>query len=164
MSDIIANRGFNHKIYRDYVIQVEPLEKCILELMNLHKQQWLEIEEERPSYRPNYLPFIESESNGRFFQICIRKNSELVGGIGFFLFESMHTSLLTANETALYIKPEHRKGMLAVSLCNYADDILKKIDVSEVILTVKAYANTGKLIERMGYKKTDVVYMKNLMS
>jgi hypothetical protein len=157
---IIAYLGFEPKHYRDYVIQIEPLEKCIGELTHLHKLQWDEIEEDRPPFKPNYLPFYLNEKENKFFQVNVRKDNHLVGGVGFFLFDSMHTSLLTANETAFFLLPEHRKGMLAMNLLKYSDNILKNLGVYEIIVTVKSYAKTGRLIERLDFKQSDTVYIK----
>lgn len=162
MTKTIPQIGFPTREHRGYIIAIEPLSVCLAELKPLHIAQWNEIEEQRPPFNPDYQRFIDSESSGQFFQVTVRKNDELVGGIGFFVFPSVWTQRWIAEETAFYLKPEHRKGLLASTVCIYSEKVLRALGVSELEVTVKSYANTGVILRRQKFRQTDTVWLKNL--
>lgn len=158
----IPDIGFPAHVWKEYVFAVERVAECRDELAPLHRAQWNEIEKERPPFNPDYDRLEESEHGGTFFMIVVRLDGEAVGNLGFFVFPSIHTKRMMAEELSFYIAPAHRKGFLASQICKYAEAILRALSVSEVQLTVKEYANTGKLLERLNFRKTDTIYMKNL--
>lgn len=162
MTKTIPQIGFPGRSYLDYEIGIEPFADCLEEFKPLHVAQWNEIEEKRPPFNPDYQRFIRAEEEGMFFQICVRRAGELVGGCGFFVFPSILTQKYIAEESALYIKPEHRKGLLASAICSYAEQVLRALGVSEINITVKSYARTGVILRRQGFRQTDSVYLKNL--
>lgn len=158
----IPDIGFPGREYQGYAIAIEPFAACVDEFKPLHVAQWDEIEEQRPAFRPDYQRFMDSEAIGQFFQITARQDGELVGGVGFFVTPSIWTQLWIAEETALYLKPEHRKGLLASTLCQYAEQVCRALGVSEIVATVKSYAKTGVILRRQKFRQTDSVWIKNL--
>lgn len=148
--------------YHGYEIRATKLEECLDSLRKQHKQQWDEIEESRPPLNVDYDRYISSERNGGFVQIGAFKSGEFVGGCGFFVYPSIQTRITVAEETALYLLPEHRKGMLAYVMMKYCVDFLRNIGVKEITATVKYYAKTGKIMDRLGFRKTDAVYIIGL--
>ncbi len=155
----LADMDFPAKKYQGYEIKATKLAYCLPRLQELHQQQWDEIEENRPPLNVDYFRYVDAEKSGKFVQIGIFHNEEFVGGCGFFLYPSIQTQILVAEETAMYLLPEHRTGLLAFVMMRYCKDFLQKAGVKEVFLTVKYYANTGKMIERLGFRKTDTVYL-----
>lgn len=155
----LADIGFMKKEYHGYEIKPAKICEHLQDVKDLHRKQWEEIEENRPPLMADYGRFLSAEQNNGFVQIGVFKDNKIVGGCGFFVYPHIHTQLMVAEESALYLLPEHRKGLLAVVLMKYCKDFLQKVGVSEVIATVKAYADTGTMLVRLGFRKTDTVYI-----
>ena len=158
----IPQIGFPPQTYLDYTLQIEPFAKCLAEMAPLHKAQWAEIEEQRPPFNPDYSRIMKAENDGGYFQITVRHNKALVGGLGFFVFPNLHTQQWYAEESAFYISPAHRKGLLASALIRYGLSVLRALRVVEVNATVKSYAKTASILRRLGFRKTDEVFMIRL--
>lgn len=155
----LADTDFPPKDYHGYTIRLTKMCDHMEETVVLHQKQWAEIEEHRPPLLPDYNRFLSAEKSGGFVQVGVFSNDLLVGGCGFFVYPSIHTQLMVAEESALYLLPEHRKGLLAVVLMKYCKAFFQKIGISEVTATVKSYANTGKMLDRLGFRQTDSVYL-----
>lgn len=149
------------KAYEKYTIQIEKIEHCALELVRLHKDYWDEINGYKMPFNPNYEILHKLETAGEFFQITVRKNRELIGCCGFYIYENIHTSLKTAGETFLFLKKEHRKGMLAHLIINYAIPILASMGVEESSITLDINTKLDKTLQRIGLVKVATNYKIN---
>jgi GNAT superfamily N-acetyltransferase len=157
--EYLADTDFPEKEYQGYTVKLTKMADHLEEIEYLHRTQWDEIEEHRPPLSPDYNRFLSLEKSGGFVQVGVFLKEKMVGGCGFFVYPSIHTQLMVAEESALYLLPEHRKGMLALVLMRYCKNFFQKIGVSEVTATVKSYANTGKMLKRLGFRQTDSVYL-----
>lgn len=142
--------------YSDYFIQCEYLEDVLQEVAPLHQAHWHETESYRHeiALKPDYERVIESERAGQLLLFTVRCDEGVVGNCMLYLSKSTHTGKLIAEEDTIFILPSHRKGRVGIKLIQYAEDILKRLGVTEVRVTVKTVNRVGDLLKALDYQHT----------
>lgn len=89
--------------------------------------------------------------------------STLVGYNVFIVATNPHyKGSLQANQDILFLDPEVRKGLVGYKFLKWCDNELRKEKVQVVYHHIKADHNFGAMLERMGYRQTDLIYSKRL--
>jgi hypothetical protein len=148
----------------EYTIQAESLRAILEELAPLHDEHWRETERHRHglALRPDYDAMLARERAGRCLQFTVRRGQELCGHLRMWLFPSMHTQTLVAEEDTLYMRPEHRGGMTALALLRYAEAALIALGVREIRANSKVINNADVLMRRMKYQQVAIQFVKML--
>ncbi len=90
-----------------------------------------------------------------------RVDGELIGYASFVVgTDTHHRSLLRAFHDALFVRPEHRPGGVALRLIRFTEDALAHDGVAEI--AQKARGPVGALLERLGYAAQETTYLKTL--
>jgi hypothetical protein len=155
---IAARLGPTPASYKGATFQIERLRDAFDEVSAQHLAQWDEVEPARTGFNPNYEYAFGAEDAGRYVLFTARRDNVLIGNVGCYLYNSLHTQKLAAKEDVLYLVPEERKGYLAVKFFRYCEDVLvNMLAVKEVTISVKTTNEVYRLWERQGYKFTDRV-------
>jgi GNAT superfamily N-acetyltransferase len=91
------------------------------------------------------------------------KNNKIVGFCVGYVAPHFFGNDLTSGDFAIYVLPEHRKGMVGVKLIKTYDEWCVAKGVKEPMLGVSAGITPeriGKLYKRMGYTETYTIYKK----
>lgn len=112
--------------------------------------------------KPDFMRYEQIEQLGFLRAYTARTEfGELVGYAVFFVNWNLHYSTsLQAVQDILFIHPEHRGT--GARLIKWADEQLKLDGVQTVAHHVKSAHNFGPLLERMGYRCVDLIYVKRL--
>lgn len=151
----IDTAQFAPLVLGDYTIQVERFAAVLPEMHPLHQLHWLETEGFRHgiALAPDYAACIERDETGGCLQVTLRHQGQLVGHVRMWVHaRSQHTSLPMADEDTLFIRPDHRGGMLAIRLMRYAEACLLALGVREINANSKLANGAGVLMRRLGYK------------
>jgi len=140
--------------------QVERLSDLLPQIREMHVQQWNEVEQARDILNPDYDSILQSERDGRDLLFTARKDGELVGNVGCYLYRSLHTQNQCAREDAMYLIPAVRKGRLAIKFFEFCERNLVALKAQEITITTKTSNDVHKLWERKGYAWTDRVLTK----
>tara|TARA_R110000851_G_scaffold81420_2_gene178937 strand:+ start:149 stop:607 length:459 start_codon:yes stop_codon:yes gene_type:complete len=98
-----------------------------------------------------------------YLAVVYEKDDEIVGFCVGYVAPHFFGNDLTSGDFAIYVLPEHRKGMVGVKLIKTYDDWCVKKGVKEPMLGVSAGITPeriGKLYKRMGYTETYMIYKK----
>jgi len=69
---------------------------------------------------------------------------------------------LEATQDVLYLDPEVRKGFVAIKFIRWCDETLARAGVKAIHHPIDADHNFGAILQRMGYRLTDLVFSKKL--
>lgn len=145
----------------------ENYQDVLEELMPLHLAHWMETEGYRHGleFAPNYERYVYFNSIG-FYRLFTARNDagKLVGNIGMYVTDSMHTNNKVATEDTLFLLEEARKGFVAARFVAFVEAELKKLAPIEINITIKEANRLPKLMMRLGYLKTATQYSKLLES
>jgi hypothetical protein len=158
-AEVVSNTPFDltgiaPKEYRGYVFFLERYQDVLHELKPLHAAHWQETEKYRHAIplNPNYEKFIDEEKSGNLLLFTIRKDGELVGQSTMKLHRSMHSQTLVANEDSLFLRKDHRGGVMMLFFLKYMDEVLTQAQVREVRVSSKLENSADKLLMRAGFK------------
>jgi GNAT superfamily N-acetyltransferase len=100
-------------------------------------------------------------TNPAYLCLVAEEDGEVVGLIVGYVIPHWFGNDLTSGDLAVYVSPEHRKGMIGVKLVKAYTAWAKAQGVSEPLLGVSAGITPeriGDLYKRLGYTETFVVY------
>lgn len=104
--------------------------------------------------------YFEAWSEGWLINYVARKDGRAVGYCNVYLTDDMHNSERIAQEDALYVLPEHRRGV-GRDLVKFALADLEARGVKRVHITPVTDLRVGKIWKRMGFKEvaTQMMYV-----
>ena len=93
--------------------------------------------------------------------ITCRVGDELVGWIGFFVYEHMrHMGYKIAKEDWYYLVPKCRGKGVGKELFKYAENVLRDADINRVMISCKVDHDHTGLIESLGYTNYEKNFTK----
>jgi len=143
-----------------YSFQIEGFEDIYDELLENYRLFNEETDVYQRELNINKKGFIALEKTGEFKMFTIRKDKELIGQCGVYITHSMHNDDVLANEDFMFIKKEHRGGLLFYKFTKTIEEYLKKNKINEIITCSRIENGTDDLLQRMGYKKIAVMCSK----
>lgn len=148
----------------EYTIRAESFRAILEELAPLHEEHWRETERHRHglALRPDYDGIMARERAGRCLQFTVRRGQELCGHLRMWVFPSLHTQTLIAEEDTLFLREQHRGGMTALALLRYAEACLIALGVREIRANSKLVNNADVLMRRMKYQQVAIQFVKML--
>ena len=91
-----------------------------------------------------------------------RETNELIGYSVFLThYHNHHKGKIHAHQQAVYIRPEHR-GFTGITFLKYCNSKLKELGVNTVHHSVPKMNDWGKVLERIGFRELETVYIKEL--
>ena len=148
---------------------LEPYsEKLVQEMRPLWDQHFKEISANLDiPLDPDLGVYSRCQTNGtlRIFTARLGSGweSTLVGYNVFFVAMNPHyKSSKQANQDILFLDEELRKGLVGYKFLKWCDLQLKNEKVQVIYHHIKAVHDFGHILERMGYKLTDLIYSKRM--
>lgn len=137
---------------KSYTIErVQDYEAVIGPLQFLHRAHWDETEDYRHSnFQPQYRLLRQYWDWGLLRIWVARCEGKVIGHLTAYVSTSVHTGEQIATEDALYVLPEHRKGV-GTELVRRALADLKEEGVAEVWATAKPQTRVGLLLKRLRF-------------
>lgn len=114
-------------------------------------------------FNPDTKRYINFNEIGFYRLYTARKDGVLVGDIGIYITDSMHTQKKTATEDSWYMKPEVRNGRNSLRFLEFVENELKKMGVTSISTTTPPLAKSARLMEFCGYKNLTNGYHKELI-
>ena len=138
--------------------ELQPFFTEAKELLKLNKEEINLFDKELDLDEDLYLELFDG---GVFAPFTMRKDGELVGYCGFFLFmHNHHKTSLQAKQDVLFIHKDHRG--YGRSFIKFCDEKLKDIGVEFVHQCVSSHFDWSLVLEKIGYKKLETIYTRNL--
>jgi GNAT superfamily N-acetyltransferase len=109
--------------------------------------------------------YADLEKRGYLLVIAARRNGELIGYyVGIVIAHHPHNKAggKVATTDMFYIAKAHRKGGAGAKLLLTAERELKRNGVVVATLSTKIHMESGKLLDALGWEKTDIVRKKVL--
>jgi len=146
-------------------VQVEPLRPDTI-------PAWMfgdHVEESCPNkevfkLKPDWAYYFREQREGRFFMVSARnENWDIVGYVGMFIRPHHHYSdVVMATDDLHYLLPAYRGQKLGAFMLAFAEKVAAEKGASIFLMRCKANQPHGKIFEDMGYKLTDLTYLKDI--
>lgn len=143
--------------------QLEDWATYVRDCQALWWEHWEEIavQKDRMPMRPDEEAYRALEAAGRLQIVTAREQGVMVGYIVSVVRPHMHyADVLTGYEDAYFLSKSHRKGMAGVKLIREAIRHMRAVGVQKCFFMTKAALDMGRIFERLGFTKTDIVYSK----
>lgn len=112
---------------------------------------------------PDWVTYDLYEKMGKLWSMTARDDGVLVGYIIMIVSTHLHyRQLRSAMEDVHFIHPDYRKGLVGYKLIKAALQQMRNLGVSFCVMRTKADQDHGKLFERLGGVKHDIVYAFDL--
>lgn len=133
--------------------QEERVADCLEELRPLHLLHWQETEGYRRGlkFNPDYTRLLSFNDIGYYRLFTAREGGVLMGNIGIYITDSMHTQTKSAYEDTLFIREEARKGFTASRFIRFVEQRLIDLGVKEINISIKRTNRVHILMKRLGY-------------
>lgn len=149
--------------YRGYTIGAEPVALVAREFEALQQAYWEESGDagRGAAFDMDVTRFIEREARGQYLLVTVRSPAgEVVGLLGLYLLASTRSDLLIAQEDALYLMPEHRRGHLVSVLLRHAERACWALGADEIRAAATLTVASNHLLRRMGFAHAANHYVK----
>lgn len=119
------------------------------------------VQKERMPMRPDEATYRALEAAGRLQIVTARKDGVMVGYILSIIRPHLHyADVLSGYEDAYFLSKPHRQGLAGVKLIREAVRQMQRVGVQKCFFMTKASLDMGRIFERLGFAKTDIVYSK----
>lgn len=141
----------------------ERLAPNLSEFDRLGKAQWEETETYQAfPYNPNFKRYVDYNESGFHIWYAARNEAgEVVGHLGAYVNDSMHTGIRVASEDTLYLMPEYRNAGNGSAILKYVEADLLSMGIKEIRATTKlTNEKIGKVMFARGYQHVANEYVK----
>lgn len=143
--------------------QREDFYKVKKEVDELFYNHWEEIavNKDKIKLNPDWSFYEAIYNTGNLAIYTVRKDEELIGY--FVVIAKPHPHYqdhLFAVNDIIYLAPEHRKGLVGYKLIKFAENDLKKMGISVLVVNTKVHKPFDPLMERLGFNLVERVYSK----
>lgn len=139
---------------------VEQLKSVKLEiggLLALHKQ---ELRGDQFELDVDWDVYETLERKGILHITTVRNDNMLIGYCIFIITQHAHYKKERfANNDIFFLHEDYRKGLIGYKLLKKSIDFIKKNGIKNFTITVKLSKDYPKLLERIGFKPVEKVYM-----
>lgn len=140
--------------------ELESLSRCWGDVWGLANRC---MQEKGLPYFPDYQRYKEYEQCGHLYVVTVRtREGDLVGFAMMYVFRSMHSQDLAAQEDLFYLLPEYRKGWTALRLLREAEEEAMRRGCKEVQMVAETDSKAGAILSAKGYGITSSNYRKSL--
>lgn len=141
------------------IIQQENISDIVNEVIPMLADHWLEAEHNRDELplNPDWDMYAMLEDQGVYVVVTARFEGELIGYMGDIIHKHLHYSELVSSTDLVFIKPEHRKGVVFKKMVRLMEDLCKRRGVKERFMNMK---QPGKGL--LGYNQFEIVTRKYL--
>jgi GNAT superfamily N-acetyltransferase len=142
---------------------VDSAEAALRELVPAHHREVNEFDE--CALDINWPAYHHADQQGRYVLITARSGGDLVGWVGYFVYEHLrHRGSCMAREDWYYVRPEQRGQGIGRRLFELAEQTLQKRGVKRIIMSCKVAADHTGLIEDLGYQHYEKSFTRLLES
>lgn len=144
--------------------QEEPLTEWLLnEIKPLLFEHWEEIAVNKDKIKldPDYDSYLYLAKTGLLKVYTVRDNGKLVGYYSTLVTPHLHYRNNTyAINDLIFLIPEFRGKLVGLKLIKFAEQELKKLGVSVIMLHTKTEHSFSTIAERLGYSCVEETYSK----
>ncbi len=142
--------------------QLEPLAPIIEEwkpLAQLHWEGTKSFRRHRP-FNPDWTRYLSCNAENFFLFFTARHEGRLVGYLGCYVTQSMHSQEWMATEDTFFLHPDYRGGRNALRFLRYVIEDLRQHGIVELLASCEAENVSGikRLLEFVGFTPSIVQY------
>lgn len=150
-------------MYDNVTFQIETLDECLEEMKPFLKLHWEEVAlyKDKILLNPDYNKYYELEKIGILRISTARDEGKLVGYFISMIQPHIHyQDHLYAVNDILYLDESYRGADVAIGLFQFAEEDLKDLGVSVLIIAMKTAKPFDALCEALDYTNVERVYSK----
>lgn len=143
--------------------QVEKWSDCVDDMRWLWPMHWEEVAIDKEQIPLNVWEeaYANAEKKGDLHIVTARDDEKIVGYYFCFVYPHLHyQQSLTAHTDVYFLHPAYRKGDNGTKLIRFMEQSLKELGVERIYTQTKVQNDKSKLFERLGWRRTEIVYSK----
>lgn len=147
------------------IYSVETIEECVTEMGEMWSLHWQEIALDKDTIflEPDVDSFIEMEQRGALQIVTARDDGRLIGYHVTIVRNHLHyKSSLSGYVDMYFVHPDYRKGRTGLNLFKFAEKKLSERGCQRVFTGTKLHKDMGKLLEYLGHRETERLYVKSI--
>lgn len=143
------------------IVQVDNSEGALIECSHLARDHFDEVEgrAKRFGFNLDFETFKALAGVGALKNVVARRDGKIVGYYAIVMGKCFQTSVMTANEVGIYVKPEERGSRTFYRLLKKVEEVAHEEGCQIVTIGFKAGYDEG-FAERLGYSKAETIYEK----
>jgi GNAT superfamily N-acetyltransferase len=111
----------------------------------------------------DWTEYLDAQDDDEFFLITARLDGKLVGYMGIFVHPHLHyRETMVAVDDAHYLMPGFRGQGAGKAMIDFAEKTAAARGATVFSMRCKVAQNHGHIFESLGYKLTDLVYLKDI--
>lgn len=119
------------------------------------------VQKDRMEMKPDVAGYMALEAAGRLQILTVRDDGRMVGYLLTVIRPHLHyANVLSGFEDAYFLSKTHRRGMTGVKLIREGIRYMRAVGVQKAFFMTKASLDMGRIFERLGFTKSDIVYSK----
>lgn len=146
----------------EYTMHIERFDETYGEMEPLYRQHFAEMRERKDAfgiqigdYDLDTEGYFAYAASGQLISYVARRDGKAVGYLLVYYARDHRTGEIIATEDALFIHPDHRKG-IGRKLILYVLEELRKTNCKRFQTTVAGDRRVASLLTRMGFKNTAI--------
>ena len=148
-----------------YIIRpttVAEIKEHAYDMLEEHRQE-LATHKHIMKLNPQFDKYLELEALGCLLGLAVEVDKKIVGYSATIIAPNMHYSdLVIASNDLIFLKKEYRKGRIGLALIRTTEKEAKERGAMCMLWHVKPQTAMSNLLERLGYKVQDIMYMKEI--
>jgi hypothetical protein len=122
------------------------------------------LDPERLPYAPDWDQCLQYDPSGHLIVVTARKRDKLIGYALGLVGPFKHSKdKIYADLDTIWVRPDNRSGFVGLKLIKkWEDEVLKRGDVSFILVNSSFKKPIGALLKRRGYEPVETVYYKNI--
>ena len=159
-SPIAVDAWVPHEMVDGTLIRAVYLDDRFSELEE-HRLRYLDETHPGEPVRVQWERIRELERQGAYVIVTAERAGKLVASLWLFVSRGLNHGELTVTDDLMFAMPEARGGLMASSMCRFAEKHLFNRGVRACTLWLATGNRAGRLAEFLGYKPRATVYTKN---
>ena len=114
-------------------------------------------------YNPDYEAYFAMDAKDALHIVTVRKDAKIIGYYISFIYNHPHyKDDKMAQNDVLFIHPDYRGGTLAYRMFKFAEEELRKLGCSVMMLHMKVNFPFENLCKKLDMDKQEIIYSKYL--
>lgn len=141
----------------------EKMADILPELQRITARACAEVGQGDMEFDADWPMYLAQEASGKVFVLTARVDGAMVGYNIMLLHNHPHyKNARVAQNDAIYVAPEHRRGRVGIGLIKYFEAAMCECGFDKIYYHAKPFNGFGKLLEQMGYPLVETIHAKSL--
>lgn len=143
--------------------QREAMKDILPELQEITARACAEVGHQELEFDADWDMYLAMEAANRLWMMTARIGGSLAGYNIFLLYHPHYKSSRVAQNDAIYLMPEYRRGKHGIKLIRHAEIALAALGIQKIFYHSKPRNSFGGLLDSLGYDRSATIHTKTII-